>query len=146
MSEDRMIDLGGERGPVILKPGDRVVVTVGDMGSAEVERLGSQMRERVPDTEFTFVGSDVEIEVVKPADTGPRVDVDGLDNIFTYHAPQGDDVAAYQRIREAGKALAEAIVADAPPSRERSAAIAKVREAVMWGNAARACNPTEETP
>lgn len=77
------------------------------------------------------------------ADSGPALDPEGLDNLFTYHPPTADDVPAYERIRNAGKALAQAIVEDTPPSRERSTAIAKVREAVMWANAGRACNPQD---
>lgn len=74
-------------------------------------------------------------------DTGPALDPEGLHSIFTYHPPVDGDVEAYQRIRNAGLALAQQIVEDVPPSRERSTAIAKIREAVMWANAGRACNP-----
>lgn len=41
----------------------------------------------------------------------------------------------YGRVRAAGLAMARTIVADAPPGPERDTAIAKVREAVFWGNA-----------
>lgn len=78
------------------------------------------------------------------SDTGPATDPDGLANLFTYHPPTPEDIPAYERIREAGRVFAEAIVADVPPSRERSTAIAAVREAVMWANAGRACNPPRE--
>lgn len=64
--------------------------------------------------------------------------------MFTYHPPAEGDPEAYRRIRSAGRSLAEQIVADVPPSPERSTAIAKVREAVFWANAARACNPPGE--
>lgn len=74
----------------------------------------------------------------------PRHDADALDNMFTYHPPADGDVEAYQRIRNGGKSLAQQIVEDCPPSAERSTAIAKVREAVMWANAARACNPATD--
>lgn len=72
-------------------------------------------------------------------DTGP--DPEGLANLFTYHPPQDGDVAAYERIRAAGRALAEVLIENVPQSRERSTALAKIREAVMWANAGRACNP-----
>ena len=62
-----------------------------------------------------------------------------LDNWFTYHAPTPDLPAKYEAIRAAGKALAEVIVANAPPSADQTAAIRKVREAVMTANAALAC-------
>lgn len=62
-----------------------------------------------------------------------------INNWFTYHKPEGDDPAHYVAIRDAGKALSEAIVAHTPPSADQTAAIRKVREAVMTANAAIAC-------
>lgn len=63
-----------------------------------------------------------------------------LDNLFTYHPPKGDQVERYAKIREAGLALARVISESTPPSADQSAAIRKVREAVMTANAAIACN------
>jgi hypothetical protein len=62
-----------------------------------------------------------------------------LQNWFTYHKPQADQPQMYQEIREAGLKLAEAIVANTPSSADQTAAIRKVREAVMTANAAIAC-------
>lgn len=76
---------------------------------------------------------------------GPGGNLD-LDNLFTYHAPHGDQVQRFALIREQGRVLAGAVADFAPPSPERSTAIAKIREAVMWANAAIACHekpPTE---
>lgn len=73
------------------------------------------------------------------ADQGPTFD--DIDNMFTYHPPTPNDVVAHEDIRAAGRLTARAIVELAPPSRERSTAIAKLREAIMWANAAIACNP-----
>jgi hypothetical protein len=69
-----------------------------------------------------------------------------LDNWFTYHTPDPHkgDFAAYGAIRRAGKRLAEVILNNTPSCADQSAAIRKVREAVMTANAARACN--EELP
>ena len=64
-----------------------------------------------------------------------------LEEWFTYHAPQGDQVERYQELREGGKALALLIVKLTPASADQSAAIRKVREAVMTANAAIACEP-----
>ena len=64
---------------------------------------------------------------------------DELRNWFTYHAPAADDVAAYGEIREAALALARSIVRLTPVSADQTAAIRKLREAVMTANAARAC-------
>ena len=59
-----------------------------------------------------------------------------IENIFTYHAPFGDQPRKYQAIREAAKTLAQIIVDNTPPSADQTAAIRKVREAVMTANAA----------
>jgi len=59
-----------------------------------------------------------------------------LDNIFSYHAPTGNQPARYEKIRSAGKAFAEAIIENTPVCADQNAAIRKVREAVMTANAA----------
>jgi hypothetical protein len=59
---------------------------------------------------------------------------------FRYHPPKADQVPRYERLRfEAGN-LAFTIVTLAPESRERSLAITKLEEAIMWANAAIARN------
>lgn len=63
-----------------------------------------------------------------------------LDNLFTHHPPHGDQAARYGRIRESARQFAEVILLSAPQSADRSAAIRKVREAVMTANAAIAIN------
>jgi hypothetical protein len=63
-----------------------------------------------------------------------------LDNWFTYHSPKPNQPASYEAIREAGKLLAIAIRDLTPPSADQTAAIRKVREAVMTANAAIACD------
>lgn len=63
-----------------------------------------------------------------------------LDNAFTYHPPRNDaDVADHQAVREAGKALAVTVDRLCPDGPEKSLAIRKVQEAVMWANAGLAC-------
>lgn len=69
-----------------------------------------------------------------------------LANWFVYHAPEGkalgtmlDKTTAYQMIRNAGLNMAKTIVACTPQCADQSAAIRKVREAVMTANAAIAC-------
>ena len=63
-----------------------------------------------------------------------------LDNWFTYHAPENDfQMEGYKNIRTAGKALAETIVKYCPASADATAAVRKVREAIMTANAAIAC-------
>ena len=63
-----------------------------------------------------------------------------LDNIFTYHAPKGDQTIRYQKIREAGKQLAQVILECTPVCADQTAAIRKVRESIMTSNAAIAIN------
>ncbi|MGA9772338.1 MAG: hypothetical protein WBV94_25115 [Blastocatellia bacterium] len=58
-----------------------------------------------------------------------------LDHSFTYHAPTDDQVKRLQAINDASKALAEAILLNAPESADRTTAIRLVREARMWANA-----------
>jgi hypothetical protein len=64
-----------------------------------------------------------------------------LQNWFTYHSPDdaAGDLDAYRKIRNAGMILAETIVSNTPASADQTAAVRKVREAVMTANAARAC-------
>jgi hypothetical protein len=59
-----------------------------------------------------------------------------LEHVFTYHPPSPDTLPRYQVLRERGKALAAAIVQLCPEGVDQSAAIRKVREAVMTANAA----------
>jgi len=58
-----------------------------------------------------------------------------LDDLFTYHAPTPEQVIAYQVIRENARVLAGRIWEVCPPGPDRTAAIRKVREAVMTANA-----------
>jgi transcriptional regulator NrdR family protein len=63
-----------------------------------------------------------------------------LNRIFTYHAPKGDQAARYERIRGWGRLWAIEIAQLCPDSRERSVALTKIQEAVMWANSAIAVN------
>ena len=58
-----------------------------------------------------------------------------LQNRFTYHSPTTEQQYIYQAIRNAGLSLASIIEDLCPDSREKSLALTKVDEAVMWGNA-----------
>jgi len=59
---------------------------------------------------------------------------------FTYHKPEGDQPAKYEAIRMAGLNFAQTILDNTPVGADQSAAIRKVREAVMTANAGIACN------
>jgi hypothetical protein len=56
--------------------------------------------------------------------------------IFTYHRPTPDQIPKYEAIRKAALVFAEVIEANVPGCADRSAAVRKLREAVMTANAA----------
>ena len=59
-----------------------------------------------------------------------------IDNIFSYHAPEPDQVPKYYALRTAAKVFAQVIVSNTPACPDQTVAIRKVREAVMTANAA----------
>ncbi len=63
-----------------------------------------------------------------------------IENAFTYHAPKEGQPAKYQAIRDKAKELAYMIDETVPESREKSLAITKLEESVMWANAGIARN------
>jgi hypothetical protein len=62
-----------------------------------------------------------------------------LENWFTYHPPTAEDVPKFEYLRAAAHEFAKVILMNTPPSADQTAAIRKVREAVMTANAAIAC-------
>lgn len=63
-----------------------------------------------------------------------------IDNNFTYHPPKGDQPELYIRLRDEAKALAYSINSICPESREKSLALTKLEESIMWANASIARN------
>ena len=63
-----------------------------------------------------------------------------LNNRFTYHAPKSGQPEIYTHIRAKAKELAETINANCPDCREKSLAITKLEEVMMWTNAGIARN------
>jgi len=63
-----------------------------------------------------------------------------LNNNFKYHSPKEGQNEKYETIRAKGKVLAAIVLNNCPPSRERSTAMTKIEEAVMWANASIARN------
>jgi hypothetical protein len=55
---------------------------------------------------------------------------------FTYHPPKGNQKERYEDMRDLGGKLAELIDSAAPDCREKSLAITKLEEMIMWVNAA----------
>lgn len=62
-----------------------------------------------------------------------------INDWFTYHAPSAEQLPKYEELREKGRILAVAIRDLCPPSADATAAIRKVREAVMTANQGIAC-------
>ena len=62
--------------------------------------------------------------------------VERLLPIFTYHPPKAEQLEAYQELRRAAYEFALTVIVHTPRSADQSAAIRKIREAVMTANAA----------
>ncbi|MGC2325463.1 MAG: hypothetical protein WA604_02030 [Candidatus Sulfotelmatobacter sp.] len=69
-----------------------------------------------------------------------KITQEQLDNWFTYHSPTAEQLPKYLAIREAGKKFAEALVENCPEGADTTAAVRKVREAVMTANQSIACD------
>jgi hypothetical protein len=65
--------------------------------------------------------------------------IEQIENWFSYHAPDSDDLVAYAKLRNAAKDFANAVNEICPESADKTAAIRKIREAVMTANASVAC-------
>lgn len=63
-----------------------------------------------------------------------------LKDRFVYHPPKNDQVKRYQQIRDAGYSMVLTLEVLVPESRERTIALTKLEEVVMWANAAIARN------
>lgn len=63
-----------------------------------------------------------------------------INNVFSYHAPKGDQAERYAVIRESAKELARIIDEKCPDSREKSLALTNLQQSVMWANASIAIN------
>jgi len=55
---------------------------------------------------------------------------------FTYHKPKDIQISSYEEIRDMAMRMAVVVETDCPVSRERSIALTKLEECVMWANAA----------
>lgn len=65
----------------------------------------------------------------------PVQDAAWLDDVFSYHAPSLDQLPKYNMLRSVARDFARCILDTCPPSADRTAALRKVREAVMTANA-----------
>ena len=66
--------------------------------------------------------------------------IDDLEKRFTYHPPKGDQPSRYEIIRGQARNFANYIDENCPDSREKSLAMTKLEEVVMWANASIARN------
>lgn len=62
-------------------------------------------------------------------------EVDPIEDLFTYHPPTEEQVAAYTEIRESAKRFARVVLEFVPAGPDRAHAIGSIREAVMLANA-----------
>lgn len=63
------------------------------------------------------------------------MDTQDLKNRFTYHKPEASQPEIYERLRSTAHVLAQIFDGCCPDSREKSLAITKLEESVMWANA-----------
>jgi hypothetical protein len=72
---------------------------------------------------------------------------DTINNLFKHHPPQSDaQIARYERIREAGRVFAKAVLDNTPGSAEQTLAIRAAHQAVMHANSAVALHDDPLTP
>lgn len=63
-----------------------------------------------------------------------------IERNYSYHKPTDDTAKVHEVIRNEGKRMAHLIDEECPASREKSLAMTKLEEAVMWANASIARN------
>jgi len=63
-----------------------------------------------------------------------------IGNNFKYHPPTPEQAARYVLLRNCAKELALVLDRECPESREKSLAMTKLEECVMWSNASIARN------
>lgn len=71
-----------------------------------------------------------------PLDAQDKIALEGLENRFTYHAPQPGQVEKYEKLRAQALTFAKLIVETCPSSPERSTALTKLDGVVFYSNAA----------
>ena len=76
--------------------------------------------------------------MTREAMMAPRPVVD-LEWLFAYHAPDEDRRDRHEALRHAALTFAETLNELCPDGADKSTAIRAIRAALMWGNAAIAC-------
>ena len=64
------------------------------------------------------------------------VTLENVEDVFTYHAPDADQIVRLQRVREDAKQLAITALRNCPQCADTQAGMRLLREAVMTFNAA----------
>lgn len=59
-----------------------------------------------------------------------------VEDVFTYHAPDADQIVTYEKLRSSARGFAQAILELTPTCADQQAAVRLVREALMTANAA----------
>lgn len=70
----------------------------------------------------------------------PLETISDLINVFTYRPPDEGQIEKYHEIRAAALGFAEVVMNECPRCADRTAALRKIREAVMTANASIALN------
>ena len=70
----------------------------------------------------------------------PQTTAQMIENNFKYHEPSGSQTERYVHLRNMAKDLAIQIESCCPNSREKSLALTKLEESIMWANASIARN------
>lgn len=63
-----------------------------------------------------------------------------VNELFKYHAPDAEQMKAYETLRDTAKLLATVIIKNCPAGADRTSALRKLRESVMTANASIALN------
>lgn len=63
------------------------------------------------------------------------MEINDIENRFTYHPPKENQAERYAFLRAKAKTLAEEINKECPESREKSLSITYLEQAVFWANA-----------
>lgn len=83
-----------------------------------------------------MMGSIEEQDIAQPTPIAQKPYNPVIENNFMYHAPREGTANKYTCIRDSAKEFAYLIDGLCPPGREKSLAMTKLEETVMWANAA----------
>lgn len=65
-----------------------------------------------------------------------KVSLENALEVFKHHPPQGEDILRHERLRIAAYDFTVVVLKNCPDCADRTAAIRKIREALMTANAA----------